>query len=145
MFSLHSWTEWTLFWFPTSEESRAVANELEKVVGEETCLTPYVCPLAFNVVTETACGVKIDRDQEGDNQYRSNINKAGELMMNRLVRPWLYNDFVYRILGYEAKTNKVMASNNSIITDIVRKRRVMFDLTKNKEPDARDDADENNV
>jgi hypothetical protein len=121
-----------------------VANELEKVVGEETCLTPYVCPLAFNVVTETACGVKIDRD---DNQYRSNINKAGELMMNRLVRPWLYSDFIYRILGYEAHVNKVMAPNNSIITDIVNKRRSMFDVNKNMMPDANvnDADDENNV
>jgi cytochrome P450 family 4 len=124
-----------------------VANKLEKVVGEETCLTPYLCSLAFNVITETAFGVKIDGGEVGANQYRSNINKASEMMMNRLVRPWLYNDFVYRMLGYEAQAYEVVAPNNSIITDIMKKRRLMFDVNKNKVADAGsvEDTDDNNV
>jgi hypothetical protein len=96
--------------------------------------------LCLLITSETACGVKIDRSAEGDNQYRDNIARAGEAAVNRLTRPWLYSDFIYRVLGYATKMENIMAPNNAIIADIVKKRRIMYDLIKDQEQHNKDES-----
>lgn len=70
-------------------------------------------------------GVKLDSLKEPD-EYRKSIYTIGHLIVHRLVRPWLLNDLLYRILGYRRHLDKVLEPVHLFTKKIIKQRREEF-------------------
>jgi cytochrome P450 family 4 len=70
-------------------------------------------------------GVKLDTMSKSD-EYRENIHKIGVKMLYRLLRPWLYSDFVYKLLGQRSQLDKLCKAVHSFTEKVIKHRRTVF-------------------
>lgn len=80
-------------------------------------------------------GLKLT-DSEECNNYRRSIKEVGERMMHRTVRPWLYNNFIYSLLGYRREFMKVLDPTHKFTNKVIKSRRANFLDTYNNNIDA---------
>ncbi|XP_052871103.1 probable cytochrome P450 4ac1 [Anopheles cruzii] len=79
----------------------------------------------LNTICETSMGVKLDA-MEGSLEYRKGLYKVGESLLHRVVRPWLYIDFIFWILGYAGKLARLLKPLHQFTTAIIAQRRQLF-------------------
>uniref|UniRef100_A0A182JEX4 Uncharacterized protein n=1 Tax=Anopheles atroparvus TaxID=41427 RepID=A0A182JEX4_ANOAO len=59
--------------------------------GKPVNLYPYITKVALDIICETAMGVKVNAQSEGeDNAYVSAVYELRSLFLERLIRPWLH-------------------------------------------------------
>jgi cytochrome P450 family 4 len=75
--------------------------------------------------SETAMGVNMETLPNSD-EYRKNIFEIGEEIIHRIHRPWLYDDFMYRLLGGFARLNRFLKPADDFINSVIDRRRMTF-------------------
>jgi cytochrome P450 family 4 len=70
-------------------------------------------------------GVNLETIPNSDN-YRKNIFEIGEEIVYRIHRPWLYDDFMYRLLGGFARLNRFLKPAHEFINSVIDRRRASF-------------------
>jgi hypothetical protein len=58
--------------------------------------------------------------------YRENIHKIGVKLIHRLMRPWLYSGFVYKLLGYQNQFEKLTSAAHRFTKKIINQKRASF-------------------
>ncbi|ETN62681.1 cytochrome P450 4C1 [Anopheles darlingi] len=110
------------------EESEKLANLIDAQMSRgitEIELQSTMSQYTLNTICETSMGVKLDAMQ-GSEEYRSGLYKVGELLLNRAVRPWLYSDFIFWILGYTSRLNCLIKPLHQFTIAIIAQRRQLF-------------------
>lgn len=74
---------------------------------------------------ETSMGVKM-ASMAGADEYRKKLYEIGEILVHRLMRPWLISDFVCKITGYQAVLRKLLLPVHAFTTGIINQRRELF-------------------
>ncbi|XP_059613177.1 probable cytochrome P450 4ac1 [Phlebotomus argentipes] len=108
------------------EESVKLSQKLINLDPEErgiVNLPPLTSRHTLDTICETAMGVKLDSLEEPD-AYRNNIYSIGRLLIDRSLQPWLANDFMFKILGYKEKLDKLLMPIHSFTRNIIEQRRV---------------------
>lgn len=89
----------------------------------------------LNTICETAMGVKISTLQEPD-EYRKNIHAIGKTYVDRMSRPWLFINAIYKITLKEFHLRKLITPVHEFTRTVIDKRRKMFvDRTEHLELD----------
>lgn len=73
-------------------------------------------------------GVKLS-SIDGADEYRQKLYELGDLLVHRLMRPWLYSDFLCKITGYHSALQKLLFPIHSFTTNIINSRRKQFQLS----------------
>uniref|UniRef100_A0A182G0G3 Uncharacterized protein n=2 Tax=Anopheles albimanus TaxID=7167 RepID=A0A182G0G3_ANOAL len=110
------------------EESEKLANLIDAQMSRgitEIELQSTMSQYTLNTICETSMGVKLDAMQ-GSVEYRSGLYKVGELLLNRVVRPWLYSEFIFWIVGYSSRLNRLIKPIHQFTTAIIAQRRQLF-------------------
>ncbi|GAB0089937.1 Cytochrome P450 [Sergentomyia squamirostris] len=81
----------------------------------------------LDTICETAMGVKLDSLEEPD-AYRNNIYNAGKLLIDRILQPWLTNEFLYKLSGYKKRLDKFLTPMHSFTRNIIAQRRCHFNV-----------------
>lgn len=68
----------------------------------------------------------VDNHSVQAEEYRKNLFELIETFVYRLVRPWLYSDFVYAVLGYQRREDKLLEPIHKFTRSVIDKRRAMF-------------------
>lgn len=84
--------------------------------------------LTFSVLIETAMGLKLDTSETAE-VYKSNIREVGKVIQQRIMNPLLFEDWIYKITGYQAKFDKILRPIHAFINSIIRQRRETFHET----------------
>lgn len=63
---------------------------------------------------------------EASDAYRQKLYILGEMLLHRLVRPWLSSDFMYSLLGYHRKLVKFLIPVHEYTEKFINKRRQEF-------------------
>lgn len=112
-----------------NEESVNVVKMIQgEMHGGTSCVLDIAkisCRLTLNVICETAMGVKLDSIKNADS-YRRNLYKVTEIVLYRVMRPWLYIDGLFRVLGYQRKVDKYVGIIKEFTQNIINKRRLVF-------------------
>ncbi|XP_058064864.1 probable cytochrome P450 4ac1, partial [Anopheles bellator] len=104
--------------------TKLIDEQVEQGVSEielQSTMSQYT----LNTICETSMGVKLDA-MEGSLEYRKGLYKVGEFLLHRVVRPWLYVDFVFWILGYTGKLARLLKPLHQFTTAIIAQRRQLF-------------------
>lgn len=81
--------------------------------------------LILSFLQETAMGVKLDAYEAAD-EYKKRVYEVGEMLVHRTMSPWLYSDWVYRLLGYEGPLSRSLKPIHQFTRSIIRQRRKEF-------------------
>jgi cytochrome P450 family 4 len=73
-------------------------------------------------------GVKLNDLGDNGVSYRQNIYVIGQLILHRLMRPWLMSDFIYSALGYRKKVDKALKPVHDFTKSIIMDRKSKFEL-----------------
>lgn len=79
----------------------------------------------LNTICETAMGVKLETTQESET-YRNQIFKIGELLVYRVVHPYLHNNFLYNLTKLPKILNEHLKPVHSFTWNVIDKRRQKF-------------------
>ena len=74
-------------------------------------------------------GVKLEDMDEG-NIYRNSIYEFGKKFIVRLLKPWLFSDFMYSLLGYKKDLNFILESLHNFTDKVIKQRRESISLKK---------------
>jgi len=91
-------------------------------------------------------GIKLSDLGNDGKIYRNNIYKIGSILISRLTKPWLINDFTYALFGMKHKFDEVLKPIHEFTKSIINKRRIDFISKRNISDDKskqKDDDDEN--
>ncbi|EAT34187.1 AAEL013556-PA [Aedes aegypti] len=93
--------------------------------GVPTALQPVMSKFTLNTICETSMGVKLST-VSGADVYRTKLYEIGEVLVHRLMRPWLLNDFLCRLTGYKAAFDKLLLPVHLFTTGIINMKRKQF-------------------
>uniref|UniRef100_A0AAG5D6J3 Cytochrome P450 n=1 Tax=Anopheles atroparvus TaxID=41427 RepID=A0AAG5D6J3_ANOAO len=109
------------------EESRRLIAQLGQFAdkGTPVALQPVATKFTLNTICETAMGVKLD-SMTMANEYRSRIEGIGTMLLQRLMNPWLFEEFTYKLSGLQAKFIKLLQPVHAFTRSIIQQRRELF-------------------
>lgn len=110
------------------EESDKLVAILERNAGKSVNVIPIATQFTLNTVCESAMGVKLSNLGTDGVAYHHNINEFSVLFMERIMRPWLYPDFFYKLFGGRAKLDKVLEPIHSFTRSIIKERKANFKI-----------------
>lgn len=78
-------------------------------------------------------GCKFNQQKEFDNNYVDSIHNLGKIFYHRIVRPWTYQDTIFKLFFKEGKLeNTLLNSIKGFTNNIIRKREESFEKVKNR-------------
>lgn len=102
------------------------------------------CQLTLNIICETAMGVKLDSIGNADD-YRKNLYKLIEIIVYRVMRPWLYLNWVFKVLGYQRHVDKCVKKIQGFTKSVIDTRRKMFLGALEESQETGDEAQRENM
>ena len=75
-------------------------------------------------------GIKLSDLGNDGKIYRNNIYEIGSLLVSRLTKPWLFNDYAYAVFGSKKTLDKVLKPIHEFTQSIINKRRIAFLMRK---------------
>ncbi|XP_053687145.1 cytochrome P450 4C1-like [Sabethes cyaneus] len=102
--------------------------------GEPTELESQMSCFALSTICETAMGVKLNTI-EGGEIYPEKLHKIGELIVYRMMRPWLHIDLAAKLSGYLTTFRKITDQVRLFTEKVINHRREQFQLMTDKQED----------
>uniref|UniRef100_A0A8D8BK52 Cytochrome P450 4C1 n=1 Tax=Culex pipiens TaxID=7175 RepID=A0A8D8BK52_CULPI len=75
---------------------------------------------------ETAMGVKVHAQTDGENEYVKAIYALSELFLDRLVRPWLHNNYLFKRSEYGQRHQKAIDIVHGYTKKVIRDRKELL-------------------
>ncbi|KAF2901039.1 hypothetical protein ILUMI_05146 [Ignelater luminosus] len=105
------------------EQSNTLVNQLkEECTKPFTDIIPYITRFTLNSICETAMGTQLDHVTDGQEKYRQAIYKMGDLLIYRVVRPWLYYDVIFYLTKSFREQRKVANTLHNFSLNVIRNR-----------------------
>lgn len=116
------------------EKSRVLVDKLRPFAesGEEFQLYPFVTRAALDIIAEAAMGTKVHAQDDADNAYVAAVYDSAELIVRRLLRPWLHPDFIYRWSSDGKKFAECLGTMHAFTNGVIRSRREARKVSKTK-------------
>nr|ARO50427.1 cytochrome P450 [Chironomus tentans] len=118
------------------EESDRLVETLKSQNEKEVNIIPISTQFTLNTICESAMGIKLRNLGNSGVKYRDNIYVIGELLVERILKPWLLIDIVYKILGYSNQLEQLLRPVHDFTQSIINSRRKEFLLKKSEAQDA---------
>ncbi|XP_058835417.1 cytochrome P450 4C1-like [Topomyia yanbarensis] len=100
-------------------------------LGRATKLQPVMSRFTLSTICETSMGVKLS-STAGADEYRQKLYEIGEMLVHRLMRPWLHSDLACKLNGYQNALQKLLLPVHSFTTGIINQRRQEFQQISDK-------------
>ncbi|GLH02315.1 Probable cytochrome P450 49a1, partial [Gryllus bimaculatus] len=112
-----------------TKNSQILVQKLNKEVGNESGfdIFPYITRCTLDIICETAMGVKINAQNDTFSPYVSAVYDISELTSDRMMRIWLYPDFIYYMTKRGKRYLQCLNILHSFSNQVIRtKRRMAF-------------------
>ncbi|UYV77773.1 hypothetical protein LAZ67_15002226 [Cordylochernes scorpioides] len=99
------------------ECAKVLVSRLQSLQNSEINIAPLCQLCALDVICETAMGKSINAQTNAENPYVKSVHLLGEFFIHRLIRPWLWPDWVY----YNLPRGREYRRSLNIVEDFTRK------------------------
>ncbi|XP_037034245.1 cytochrome P450 4C1-like [Bradysia coprophila] len=108
-----------------SDKSRILVEQLNEHCGTGVPfdIYTYVTKAALDIIGEAAMGVSLRAQEKGKNYYVNAVYEAAQLIMARVVRPWLHLDFIYKRTESGRKFHDCLQTLHGYSSDVVALRK----------------------
>ncbi|XP_025989496.1 cytochrome P450 4C1 [Solenopsis invicta] len=102
--------------------TKCLEKKIEKDSGKAFDIFPFIVNAALDIICETAMGVDI-RAQEVETEYTSTVHQASKLVMQRLLRPWYWIDWLYYSVSSGKQFKSAVHILHGFTKQVIRKRK----------------------
>ncbi|GFQ89197.1 cytochrome P450 4C1 [Trichonephila clavata] len=100
------------------EQSSVLISKLQSLVHEPWVdVVPLITACTLDIICQTAMGVNIDAQSGRNTEYVRAVNEIEEAFMYRVLRPWLYPDFIFKWTAY----GRSYDANIRLVKELTRK------------------------
>lgn len=78
-----------------NEQAAVLVGKIAEYRGSSLDFVPLSCHCALDVICETTMGINIRSQSGGNSKYVRTVSQAAELVLLRVMRPWLWPDFIF--------------------------------------------------
>ncbi|XP_011703413.1 PREDICTED: cytochrome P450 4C1-like, partial [Wasmannia auropunctata] len=112
------------------EESESMTKSL-KNVGDAVVkdLVPFISEHTLNAICETAMGTSLQHHGAFQQRYREAVHKMGEIIMYRLMRQWLANDWIFSLTPKGKEQAKTLKILHGFTEKIIAERKLYHERT----------------
>ncbi|XP_046448962.1 cytochrome P450 4c3-like isoform X2 [Daphnia pulex] len=112
-----------------NEKSAECAREFERTIethGDvEIDVNPFMAKCALNIICETAMGQQTKIEVEKA-IYVNNVHRICQIFVERVSRPWLSIDWIYKLSSLGRESQKCISSLHAFTNKVTRDRREML-------------------
>lgn len=111
-----------------AEQSNRLVAKLSVHCGtnEPIDVYPYVTKAALDIISQAAMGTVVNaQDRDDDNEYVNAVYETANLIVRRIMRPWLHAETVYRWSSDGRKFAKSLAILHDYSSNVIRQRRAI--------------------
>ncbi|XP_056647982.1 cytochrome P450 4C1-like [Diorhabda sublineata] len=84
-----------------NKETEALVNTL-KTSTKPVNIVPLISHSTLAIIAETSFGTKLDMENKADKSYVSAIHEMGQLLVYRIIRPWLHKSILFNLLSFKS-------------------------------------------
>ncbi|XP_070157186.1 cytochrome P450 4C1-like [Polyergus mexicanus] len=95
-------------------------------------LVPFVSEHTLNAICETAMGISLQKFDEFQQQYRNAVHDIIELLVYRMLRPWLYKDLLFSLLPQGRKQKEILKILHRFTEKIIAERKIYHERTNDQ-------------
>nr|XP_042903368.1 cytochrome P450 4V2 [Parasteatoda tepidariorum] len=88
-----------------------------------TDVTQYLLTFLIHSISETAMGVSINAQEEGCNEYVQAVHEIGNVFLIRILRPWLYYDFIFNRTSTGMKLHKSLKIVHNFTRKVIKEKK----------------------
>ncbi|XP_066581157.1 cytochrome P450 4C1-like [Prorops nasuta] len=112
------------------EESERMCDSLKVEKGPVVMdLVPLLSESTLNAVCETAMGTSLQGRGEFQYKYREAVHQMGELLVHRLVNPWLHEDWMFALSPTYRRQSRILKILHGFTKKIIGERNVYHNIT----------------
>lgn len=117
-----------------SEKSKILVEQLNEHCGTGVPfdIYTYITKAALDIICEAAMGVPIRAQEKGQNYYVASVYEISQLIMRRVVRPWLHPSFIYKLTKDGRRFYECLQSLHGYSTDVIQLRKGTRKQNRNK-------------
>jgi len=116
-----------------SEKSEILISKLRKEVGSKGFdVFPYVTKCTLDIICETAMGTPINAQEDKDSDYVSAVYKMSTIIVHRLIRPWLYLDWIFTLTGGAKNHDECLRVLHGFTKRVIQERKVLHAQRQNE-------------
>lgn len=108
-----------------SEKSKILIDKLDVHcgTGEPFDIFKYITRVTLDIVCVAAMGTTVDAQENVCNEYVESIYSISELILRRLVRPWLHSNFMYKWTSDYRRFDNCLKILHGYTRDVIEKRK----------------------
>ncbi|XP_011864532.1 PREDICTED: cytochrome P450 4C1-like isoform X1 [Vollenhovia emeryi] len=112
------------------EESESMTKSLKKEGGTVVKdLIPFLSEHTLNAICETAMGISLKGVGSFQQHYRNAVYQMGQIIVYRVMRPWLQNNWIFLLMPTGRKQPKILNILYKFTEKIIAERRNYHKLT----------------
>jgi len=110
-----------------TEQSQKLVNHLEKECDQpHTEILPIITKFTLHSICETAMGTRLDQGKELQKTYAKAIYRMGELVVHRVLRPWLYLPAAYFFTPQYREKRRLAKFLHNFSMSVIQERKANF-------------------
>lgn len=108
-----------------SDKSKILIDRLNEHCGTGIPfdIYTYITKAALDIICEAAMGVSIRAQEKGQNDYVASVYEITQLIMRRVVRPWLHPSFIYKRTKDGKKFYDCLLTLHDYSADVIQLRK----------------------
>lgn len=108
-----------------SEKSTILVERLNEHCGTGVPfdIYAYITRAALDIICEAAMGVSVRAQDKGQNSYVDAVYEISQLIMRRVVRPWLHPNFTYKQTKSGKQFHECLQTLHGYSTDVILLRK----------------------
>ncbi|KAJ6633992.1 Cytochrome P450 4C1 [Pseudolycoriella hygida] len=117
-----------------SEKSKVLVERLSHHADTDTPINihTFVTLAALDIISESAMGIQIDCQTQHQNEYVDAVYEISELIMHRILRPYLAPDIIYRHTASGKKFKKCLEILHNFTKDVITNRKAAREENKRR-------------
>lgn len=93
-------------------------------------LVPFVSEHTLNALCETAMGISLQKMGLFQKQYRDAVHQLGQILIYRLVRQWLHNNWIFSLTPKGREQTKILKILHGFTEKVIAERKIYHEQTK---------------
>ncbi|XP_042895120.1 cytochrome P450 4C1 [Parasteatoda tepidariorum] len=83
------------------DQSKYMVEKIKNATKVQKCIdiVPYITMCTLDIICETAMGLRINAQDNHDSFYVKTMHRVAEAFVGRVLRPWLWPDWIYFSTG----------------------------------------------
>ncbi|GFW86937.1 cytochrome P450 4C1 [Trichonephila clavipes] len=109
------------------EQSSVLVSKLQSLVQEPWVdVVPLMTACTLDIICQTAMGVNINAQDGQNSEYVRAVDELGEAVLYRLLRPWLYPEFIFKWTALGRRNDANIRIVKELTKKVIKEKKLEF-------------------